>query len=62
MHLPIQSFLQLVLSNVIKAFTHHILPLHFVAGGVWWIALIIILSLQVTQTQHSASTMVTTEL
>lgn len=48
MRLSIQSFLQLVLSNMIKAFTHRLLPPHFVTGGVWWIALIIILSLQVT--------------
>lgn len=61
LQLPTQSFLQLLLSTVIKAFTHHILLLHFVTGGVWWITLII-LSLQVTQTQHNVSTMVTTEL
>lgn len=34
MHLLIQPFLQLLLSNVIKAFTHHILSLHLVVGEV----------------------------
>lgn len=62
MHLLIQPFLQLLLSNVIKAFTHHILSLHLVVGEVWWLTPVIILCLQVTQTQHSAHTMVTTEL